>query len=119
MSSASNHKTITRPWCEQVVFETADNFQVKRITVKGETRSSYQTHEKRDEYWVVVDGVCKFIVDGEEKICKSGEAASAKRGTKHRFGSADGNPVVLIEIQTGEYFGEDDIVRYEDDFGRV
>ncbi|MBI2476897.1 phosphomannose isomerase type II C-terminal cupin domain [Candidatus Uhrbacteria bacterium] len=115
----ANFKTISRPWCDQIIYDTAGNFQVKRITVKAGMRSSYQTHARRNEYWVVVTGLCRFVLDGIEHVCGPGETANAHAGVKHRFGSANAEPMTLIEIQSGDYFGEDDIVRYEDDFGRV
>jgi len=108
-----------RPWgCYDVLLDT-DFTKVKLITVAPGKRLSYQSHEKRQEQWTLVKGELTVIRDDDEySLNKPGESITILKGNKHRAWNKTDKPVQFVEVQTGEYFGEDDIVRYEDDFNR-
>lgn len=109
-----------RPWGNYTVLDEGDDFKVKRIEVLPEKRLSYQKHARRTEHWFVVRGIAKVTLNGAEVLVKAGEAVDIPVGTAHRVENPEtGNLLVFIETQTGDYFGEDDIVRLEDDFGRI
>ena len=107
-----------RPWGSFTVLDKGDGWQVKRIEVLPGKRLSYQKHAQRAEHWFVVQGTAKVTLDGEEIIVKTGETVDIKIGAAHRVENPGGELTVFIEIQQGDYLGEDDIVRLEDDFGR-
>ena len=109
-----------RPWGNYTVLDEGDGFKVKRIEVLPEKRLSYQSHRRRSEHWFVVVGTAKVTLNDREIIVKTGETVDIKVGDKHRVANPDAKQLLIfIEIQTGDYFGEDDIERYEDDFGRM
>lgn len=109
-----------RPWGNYTVLDEGDGFKVKRIEVLPEKRLSYQSHRRRSEHWFVVRGTAKVTLNDEEILVNKGEAIDILVGDKHRVANPDANEtLVFIETQTGDYFGEDDIERYEDDFGRM
>jgi mannose-6-phosphate isomerase len=107
-----------RPWGSYTVIKEADNHKVKTIVVDPMRRLSYQTHEKRSEYWVIVSGTGNVVIDGITSMCVGGDAFIIEQGIAHRIENPGPEPLVFIEVQLGVYFGEDDIVRIEDDFGR-
>lgn len=107
-----------RPWGQYWVLENADTHKVKRIEVNPGGRLSYQYHHKRAEVWTIVEGVGRITLDGEIKDYKAGEVAIIPLGAKHRIENATDEKCVFIEVQHGSYFGEDDIVRIEDDYNR-
>jgi len=108
-----------RPWGSFTVLDEGERFKVKRIEVLPGKRLSYQKHAHRSEHWFVVGGTAKVTLNGEEIIVKNGEAVDIAVGTAHRVENPDEKELLIfIETQTGDYFGEDDIVRLEDDFGR-
>ena len=108
-----------RPWGWFEVLTKAANFQVKRIFVKANSRLSLQSHKYRTEHWVVVTGTARVIVDSLMKELNEGESVFIPLGAIHRLENANENPLNIIEVQTGSYLGEDDIVRYEDDYSRT
>lgn len=108
-----------RPWGRYDILDTGDSHQVKRILIKPGQRNSYQSHKHRTEHWIVVSGTCRAVIDDNERDYHPGEVITVPVGVKHRYGTADDQPCVLIEVQTGDYFGEDDIERFSDDYGRV
>ncbi|MBP6992701.1 MAG: phosphomannose isomerase type II C-terminal cupin domain [Spirochaetes bacterium] len=108
-----------RPWGFYENLVDADNHKVKRITVYPGKRLSLQSHERRAEHWFVIEGDAVFTHNREEIRLKPGQAVDIARGDLHRIQNPGGTNLVFIEIQTGDYFGEDDIRRYEDDFGRA
>ncbi len=112
------HKKVYRPWGHYEVLEEGQFYKVKRITVFPEKRLSYQLHHHRSEHWVVVKGMAKVVVEGDEKYLRSGESIFVKSGYKHRLENPGKIPLEVIEIQVGEYLEEDDIVRFDDDWGR-
>jgi len=108
-----------RPWGNFTVLDEGDEFKVKRIEVLPNKRLSYQKHTRRAEHWFVVRGTAKVTLNDAEILVKTGEAIDIRLGDKHRVENPDSKELlVFIETQTGDYFGEDDIERFEDDFGR-
>jgi mannose-6-phosphate isomerase len=93
--------------------------KVKRIEVRPQQRLSYQRHERRAEHWFVVAGSASVTLDGTDHALTTGTAIDIPRGAAHRIANVGEEPLVFIEVQHGDYFGEDDIERLEDDFGRV
>ena len=108
-----------RPWGSYTVLEDAPNFKVKRIEVLPGKRLSYQKHAQRAEHWYVVAGTAKVTLDGHELTVGTGEAVDIPIGAAHRVENPGADNLIFIEVQSGNYFGEDDIVRLEDDFGRA
>ena len=107
-----------RPWgCYDVLLDT-DFTKVKLITVAPGQRLSYQSHTKREENWTVVKGELTIVREDIEHTRKEGESIFIACCEKHRAWNKTDKPVQFIEVQTGEYFGEDDITRYEDDYER-
>ncbi len=107
-----------RPWGEYRVLESAETFKVKRIDVLPGQRLSYQRHERRSEHWMVVGGIARVTLDGVLHDLQPGDTVDIPAGTAHRIENPGTEPMAFIEVQTGSYFGEDDIVRLEDDYGR-
>lgn len=115
---ATLHTKVHRPWGYYQILHTGENFQVKLIMVKTGARISLQTHKKRAEHWVVVKGKAS-IQKGETKfVLNINQSTYISANTIHRLSNKEQVPLEIIEVQTGSYLGEDDIVRYEDDFGR-
>lgn len=108
-----------RPWGRYDVLSCVGDHQVKTITVLPGKRLSLQAHERRSEHWVVVSGTAVATVDGREIPLGVGEHVVIGVGSVHRMENPGPEPLVFIEVQVGDYFGEDDITRFEDDFGRV
>lgn len=112
-------ETAKRPWGECESLLDTEYYKVKRITVKPKLRLSYQYHHERDESWTIVHGQANVTLDGEIKILRPGQSIIIKRGQKHRVeNNQDDHDLVFIEVQTGNYLAEDDIVRLSDDYGR-
>ena len=108
-----------RPWGHYDVLLDADYCKVKRIVVRPGQRLSYQYHHKRQEAWTVVQGVARVTLNDVDRDFNVGETAIIGLGDKHRMANpSDTEDMILIEVQTGTYFGEDDIVRIEDDYSR-
>ncbi len=109
-----------RPWGSFTILDEAENFKVKRIEVLPGKRLSYQRHQKRAEHWFVVQGTAKVTLNGSEILVRTGESVDISVGSAHRVENPhDAERLVFIETQTGTYFGEDDIERLDDDFGRA
>jgi mannose-1-phosphate guanylyltransferase/mannose-6-phosphate isomerase len=114
-----HHRTVYRPWGWYAVFEDSEDCKVKRLVVKPGQVLSLQKHQKRSEHWTVIHGVAKVRLGDKEFLLKANESTFIPAGTVHRLENPGSEDVHLVEIQTGSYFGEDDIVRYEDIYGRV
>lgn len=112
------HLTGHRPWGTYTVLEEANGYKIKRIEVKPGKRLSLQKHFHRNEHWIVVSGTATVTVGDETRYVRPNESTYIKMGELHRLENEGKIPVVLIEAQVGEYTGEDDIVRVEDDFNR-
>lgn len=118
-AAASVHQTVHRPWGNYTVLEDADDCKVKRLTVKPGHVLSLQLHHRRSEHWTVVDGVAKVRIGEKEFLLNRNESAYIPMNTVHRLENPTDTDIHLIEVQCGDYFGEDDIVRLEDRYGRV
>jgi mannose-6-phosphate isomerase len=108
-----------RPWGTFTVLDEGDGFKVKRIEVLPGKRLSYQKHARRAEHWFVVQGKAKVTLDDREIVVMTGCAIDINVGAAHRVENPGTEVLVFIEVQRGEYLGEDDIVRLQDDFGRT
>jgi mannose-6-phosphate isomerase len=107
-----------RPWGRYEVLEESAGFKVKRLEVKPGQRLSLQRHAHRSEHWVVVSGVADVVCGDRELQLQKGSHIHLPAETNHRLGNSSPDPLVLIEVQLGDYLGEDDIVRLEDDYKR-
>ncbi len=108
-----------RPWGSWHVLDVGDGYKVKRIHVQPGARLSYQTHEHRSEHWVVICGVATCTIDGTITSAMPGHTIDVPQGAKHRLCNNGTDELIIIEVQRGHYTGEDDIVRYADDYGRT
>lgn len=107
----------TRPWGFYRVLEESFDYKAKYIFVNSGHKLSYQKHAQRTEHWIIISGYPYITVDGIKKTYAPGDTLTIPKETLHRI-EALSHPVEFIEVQTGEYFGEDDIIRVEDDYGR-
>jgi len=112
------HRKNFRPWGHYDTIDIGKNFQVKRLTIYPGKRLSLQLHHKRSEHWVVVKGVATVTKGEDQFVLNENESTYIPPETKHRLENAGDNVLEIIEVQSGAYLGEDDIVRYDDDFGR-
>ena len=108
-----------RPWRRFYVLHDEPNYKLKRIEVDPPAKLSYQYHHKRSEALTIVEGVGSITLDGDVKDYSKGETALIPQGVKHRIENKGQEKIIFIEVQTGSYFGEDDIVRIEDDYNRA
>lgn len=106
----------TRPWGNFKVLDKGNGYKVKTITVKPGAKLSLQSHNHRSEHWVVVNGTA-LVTKGDETITVNDYIFIPVK-MKHRIENPGNTPLVLVEVQTGEYLEEDDIIRYDDDYGR-
>ena len=107
-----------RPWGRYEVLQETDTHKVKCIWVSPGKRLSYQRHQKRAEHWFIVQGSARVTIDGNVQDMKAGMTVDFAIGVLHRIENIGSDEVIFVEVQTGTYFGEDDIERVEDDFGR-
>ena len=107
-----------RPWGYYEVLLDAPYTKVKEITVEPGHRLSYQSHQKREEYWTVVKGNLTVVLEGKEHTLHTGKSIHIPVGSKHRMWNKTKDDIKVVEVQVGSYFGEDDIIRYEDDYER-
>ncbi|EXF91733.1 mannose-1-phosphate guanylyltransferase [Pseudomonas fluorescens HK44] len=114
------HRTVSRPWGTYTVLEEGPRFKIKRIVVKPGAKLSLQMHHHRNEHWVVVEGMAKVTNNGSgSHLVAKNESTFIAAGHKHRLENPGVIDLVIIEVQSGEYLGEDDIVRFEDQYGRT
>lgn len=112
--------TDVRPWGNFTVLDEGDNYKVKRIEVLPGKRLSYQRHFRRSEHWFIVSGTAKVTLNGVEILVNTGETIDIAVTDAHRVENPHAREaLIFIETQMGDYFGEDDIERLQDDFGRV
>ena len=113
------HRTVSRPWGTYTVLEEGPRFKIKSIEVKPGASLSLQMHHHRSEHWIVVSGMAKVINGDKELLVGTNESTYIPAGHKHRLENPGVLDLVMIEVQSGEYLGEDDIVRFEDIYGRA
>ncbi len=118
MSEQVALETDQRPWGSYSVLDDDGTHKVRRIVVLPGKRLSYQRHARRSEHWFIVAGTSLVTLDGVQRELATGASIDIPVGVGHRIENATDGDVVFIEVQHGEYFGEDDIVRLEDDYGR-
>ena len=116
---ATWHRKVYRPWGAYDSIDQGDRFQVKRISVKPGGTLSLQMHHHRAEHWIVVSGTAKVTRGDDEIILAENQSAYIPLGVVHRLENPGKIPLELIEVQSGNYLGEDDIVRFEDKYGRT
>lgn len=114
-----NHRRVFRPWGSYEGLDSGERFQVKRLVVKPGKKLSLQMHHQRAEHWVVVSGVATVTCDDKTFDLNENESTFIPLGAKHRLENRGDTLLEVIEVQSGEYLGEDDIVRFDDDFGRA
>ena len=112
------HRKVFRPWGNYESIDNGDRYQVKRIVVNPGARLSLQMHHHRAEHWIVVTGTAKVTRDEEVTLLSENESTYIPLGVKHRLENPGTIPLEIIEVQSGSYLGEDDIVRYQDEYGR-
>jgi mannose-1-phosphate guanylyltransferase/mannose-6-phosphate isomerase len=113
------HSRVYRPWGYYQHIDLGERFQVKRIMVKPNEKTSTQIHYHRSEHWVIVEGIAKVTRGDETILIHENESVYLPMGMKHRIENPGKIPLHLIEVQSGSYLGEDDIVRIEDVYGRA
>lgn len=112
------HDFEVRPWGSWHVIDVSQGYKIKRIHVTPGARLSLQSHTHRSEHWVVIQGEATCEIDGQLCTIVKGESIDVGLGATHRLGNQGSEELVIIEVQLGDYTGEDDICRYEDDYGR-
>ncbi len=116
---STNYPIITAPWGTWQILDETSNYKVKRVLIKPNQRLSYQSHTKREENWFIAQGSAIVVLDDIEHNLKAGGYIHIPVGAKHRIQNDSSNEdLIFVEIQRGSYFGEDDIQRFADDYGR-
>ena len=113
------HRTVVRPWGTYTTLEQGPGFKIKRIVVNPGAALSLQMHHHRSEHWVVVGGTAQVVNGDRDFVVRANESTFIPAGNRHRLSNRDSEPLVIIEVQTGAYVEEDDIVRLEDVYGRA
>jgi mannose-1-phosphate guanylyltransferase/mannose-1-phosphate guanylyltransferase/mannose-6-phosphate isomerase len=119
--AASKHEHVfdIRPWGRYDVLAGSAHYKAKVITVAPHSQLSYQSHERREEHWIVIKGKGKVVLDGETRKVKKGNYIRIPKQSKHQMINPYDIEMQFVEVQLGDYFGEDDITRYKDDYGRI
>ncbi len=118
-AAARIHRTVTRPWGSYTLLEQGPGFKLKRIVVNPGAALSLQMHHHRSEHWVVIAGIAQVVNGEREFSVRSNESTFIPAGNRHRLSNVGREPLVIIEVQTGDYVEEDDIVRFDDVYGRT
>jgi mannose-1-phosphate guanylyltransferase/mannose-6-phosphate isomerase len=113
------HRTVIRAWGSYTVLEEGKGYKIKRIVVNPGAKLSLQMHRKRSEHWVVVSGTARVTCGESVFTIQTNQSSFVPMGVKHRLENPAEEPLQLIEVQSGTYLGEDDIIRYEDIYGRI
>jgi mannose-1-phosphate guanylyltransferase/mannose-6-phosphate isomerase len=113
------HQTVHRPWGTYTTLEEGERFKIKRIVVKPGASLSLQMHHHRSEHWIVVSGMARVVNDERDLMLDTNESTFIRAGHKHRLENPGVIDLVMIEVQSGDYLGEDDIFRFQDIYGRV
>jgi mannose-1-phosphate guanylyltransferase/mannose-6-phosphate isomerase len=112
------HRKVYRPWGSYTILEDTPFYKIKRVTVKPHQKLSLQLHHHRSEHWIVVSGTAEVVLNTDTRLLHQGESTFVRSGMRHRLKNPGLIPLEVIEVQLGEYLKEDDIVRFEDDYGR-
>lgn len=112
------HRTVHRPWGTYTILEEGDRFKIKRLVVTPGASLSLQMHHHRSEHWIVVSGTARVLNGDSIFLIATNQSTYIPAGNKHRLENPGIVPLIMIEVQSGEYLGEDDIVRFEDNYGR-
>jgi mannose-1-phosphate guanylyltransferase/mannose-6-phosphate isomerase len=112
------HRTVERPWGSYTVLEKGNGYKIKRVVLKPRARLSLQLHRRRSEHWVVVAGMAKVTKENETHLVRVNESTYIPMNMRHRLENPGEEPLQVIEVQNGDYLEEDDIERFEDDYGR-
>lgn len=112
-------RTWRRPWGQYEVLRDTPEFKAKIITVDRHSRISYQYHHKREEYWLILSGQGSVTLNDKTISVFPGTGIHIQKGDQHRIENTGYEPLIFFELQLGDYFGEDDIVRLKDDYNRV
>ena len=112
-------RTEETPWGSWTNLLISKDYKVKQLLVNPSHRTSYQTHKFREELWTISKGTATITLDDETHVLKRGEQIHIPLGSKHRIANQNEDHLEIIEIQFGTYFGEDDIIRLEDDYNRI
>ena len=118
LKEAKHHKKVFRPWGHYISIGDGTNWQVKKINVKPGASLSLQKHNFRAEHWIVVSGVATVVVGNQKKVLNKNESTFIPLGYRHRLSNEGEELLTIIEVQSGSYLGEDDIIRFEDNYGR-
>lgn len=116
---ATSHTVELRPWGSFEVLDEGPLYKIKRISVKPEHRLSLQMHHHRSEHWVIVSGTARVVCGEQEVLLSSNESIYIPPCTPHRLENPGKIPLAVIEVQNGQYLGEDDIIRFQDDYART
>lgn len=116
---ATAHPFEMRPWGGFEILADEKNHKAKRVTIDPGAQLSYQSHKKRSEHWVVISGRAEVVLNEKTIPLSPGESIHIPVGSKHRMRNPGDVPLIFVEVQTGSYFGEDDIIRYQDDYNRI
>jgi mannose-1-phosphate guanylyltransferase/mannose-6-phosphate isomerase len=112
------HLQVYRPWGSYTILEESRSYKIKRVSVSSGKRLSLQLHRHRSEHWIVVSGTAEIQLGEERFLLSPNESTFVRAGVRHRLGNPGESPLEVIEVQSGDYLGEDDIVRFEDEYGR-
>ena len=113
-----NNYKEDRPWGSFEILHEENELKIKRIIVKPQSRLSLQSHQHRSENWTIIKGEAVVTIDDKEIPCSANNSVFIPAQAKHRISNQGEQDVIFIEVQTGSYLGEDDIVRYQDDYNR-
>ena len=113
------NRTMYRPWGSYTILAESEGYKVKRITIKPGAKLSLQMHYHRSEHWTVISGTGKLTLDDKVVVFKENESTYIPIAVKHRLENPGQIPLSIIEVQNGRYLGEDDIVRFDDEYGRI
>ncbi len=118
MTSKQTNNSI-RPWGRYFVLDETPLYKIKRIEVEPKSRLSYQFHKNRSETWIIIQGEGIVTLEGNNQKIIQGDIITIPKTLKHRIENTGNSKLIFIEVQTGKYFGEDDIIRVEDDYNRI
>ncbi len=118
-SEGKIHRKVFRPWGFYKLIEKGLTWQVKEICVKPLASLSLQKHNKRSEHWIILSGIASVQINDQKIILHENQSTYIPQGTKHRLSNLENDPLTIIEVQSGKYLGEDDIIRYDDKYGRL